>query len=169
MKKYSKKKPLNSHCKKTINPIEKEKTQKRTYNNLQGNWKEKLYSMTDEQKKENILLYASQGNKKLVKMLYESMINPDLNASYYGDNALTLASRNGDFSTVKYLVEKGIDIDFIGANGRSALHTYARKGMYAETKFLLENNASPNNTGFMEQTPLFEAVINNKPEIIELL
>ena len=169
MKKYSKKKPLNSHCKNKFNPLEKMTEKKRSYDNLEDDWKENLLSLTDNDKKTKILFYCSKGNKKMVKLLFESMQVPDINVSYSGDNGLTLASRTGDFATVKYLVKNGIDIDFIGSNGRSALHTYARKGLLTECKFLLDNLADPNNLGFKGQTPLFEAVINNKPEVIEML
>ena len=169
MKKYSKKKPLNSYCKQKVNPLEKIQVKKRTYNNLESNWREKLENLPDEKKQELMLLYASKGNKKLVKILYELMQEPNINACLFGDNCLTLASRNGDFATVKYVVNKGIDIDFVGADGKSALHTYAYKGLYTQCKFLLDNFANPDNKGFMEQTPLFDAVINNKPQIITLL
>ena len=169
MKKYSKKKPLNSHCIKKINPLENIQPQRRDYKHLKDNWREKLEVLTDQQKQEKMLLYSSQGNKKLVKILYETMQNPTLDFSYAGDNCLTLAARSGDFKTVKYLVEQGIDIDYVGADGKTALQTYAYKGMLHHCKYLLDHFANPDTKGFMGQTALFDAVINNKPEIITLL
>lgn len=169
MKKYSKKKPLNSYCCEKANPLENIQAQKRNYKNLESDWREKLVALTDEQKKDKMLLYSTQGNKKLVKILYETMQEPTLDFTFAGDNCLTLAARSGDFQTVKYLVEQGIDIDFVGADGKTALQTYAFKGMVHHCKFLLDHFANPDTKGFMEETALFGAVINNQPEIIKLL
>lgn len=179
MKKYSKKKPLNSYCQPTVNELEKEKVGVRDYKHLSNKWMENMFSLPFDQKQYLFMLYSSQGNKKLVKLLvedsdYNHQLNPNnpkinVNYIYQKDNALTLAARNGDMATVKYLVENGVDIDFVGADGKTALHTFAYKGMENNCQYLLDNFANVNVLGAYHQTPIFDATINNQPEVIELL
>lgn len=169
MKKFSKKKPLNSICIKSPNPLEDVKKQKRDYRHLPTNWQQELLSLPTEEKEMKMLLYSAQGHRNLVKMIYESSSEININCTYYEDNCLTLAARSGDFATVKYLIGKGIDINFVGADGKSALHTYSRKGMLNECRYLLDNQALADNEGAYGQPPIFDAVIENNTEIIELL
>lgn len=168
MKKFSKKKPLNGYCKPKANSLEKQKEETRDYKHLSSNWLEKLLKMPKEKQQYLFMLYSTQGNKKLVKILHE-YCNIDINYVYENDNALTLAARSGDMATVKYLVQKNIDINFVGADGKTALQTFAYKGMVANCRYLLDNDANPNKPGAYNQTPIFDAVINNRTDIVDLL
>lgn len=179
MKKFTKKKPLNSYCQPAINSLEKEKVQVRDYKHLSPRWLEELLGSSYEERQYLFMLYSAQGNKKLVKLLYEHSVNEhnadptkkalDINFVFEGDSALTLAARKGDMATVKYLLENNINPDFVGADGKTALQTFAFKGMTNNCQYLLDCFANPNMTGAYKQSAIFDATINNQPEVIEIL
>ena len=179
MKKFAKKKPLNTYCQPVVNSLEKVKVQVRDYKHLSPRWLEKLLESPFEKRQYLFMLYSAQGNKKLVKLLYEHSVaehqsDPsqktiDINFVYEGDNALTLAARNGDMATVRYLLQNNINPDFVGADGKTALQTFAFKGMTQNCQYLLDCFANANATGAYGQSAIFDATINNHPDVIEIL
>lgn len=179
MKKFAKKKPLNNYCKPVINSLEKEKVQVRDYKHLSPSWFEEILGSSYDKRQYLFMLYSTQGNKKLVKLLYEHSVTEnfldsnqkalDINFVYENDNALTLAARNGDMATIKYLLKNNIDINFVGADGKTALQTFAFRGMLKKCQYLLDCFADPNMTGAYNQSAIFDATINNQHEIIDLL
>lgn len=70
-------------------------------------------------------------------------INPLTYRTPEGDSCLHIAAGRGDFSSVKSLVEFGLDINLHGDMGNTPLH-YAKKGGFNEVvNFLLAHGAEP--------------------------
>jgi uncharacterized protein len=79
------------------------------------------------------------------------------------------ASANGTLEIVKYLVERGFDVNASdGRDGRSPLDYACDAGNYAIAEYLLDHGASLDSS---ESTVdiLFGAIVSQSPEIVQLL
>lgn len=88
------------------------------------------------------------------KWLYTSL-NFDIK-NYYGDNILTYICRNRYhiYMIVSFLLSLGIDINYRGYRGYTALHILIIRNRYQEAKFLLDNGANPNISNKRGRYPL---------------
>lgn len=72
-------------------------------------------------------------------------INFDIK-NYYGDNILTYRCRSRyiDHITMRILLSLGIDLNYRGYRGYTALHILITRNEYQRARFLLDNGANPN-------------------------
>src|SRR5665647_1709331 len=114
---------------------------------------------------ETALMFAAKSNLEMVKLLVErgAAINQT------GWNPLIYAAWQGKTDVVKYLLEKGADIDALSPNGISALMMAARGGHFDTVKLLLWEVADPNIRSESGITALAWALKAGNTEIAELL
>ncbi|MDN5248396.1 MAG: ankyrin repeat domain-containing protein [Wolbachia endosymbiont of Tyrophagus putrescentiae] len=108
-------------------------------------------------------------NLETIKSLMENNIS-------IGEKALSYAAREGCLEIIKFLVEKGVDVNAANKFKWTALHSAADKGYLEIVAFLLENGANPNINDSNGKKPRRIAVMasrhnKDKPydEIISLL
>ena len=109
----------------------------------------------------------NSNNLKIVQYLVEH--GADVNATRdMNFTSLMDASRKGYNDIVQYLLEKGADPELMDSSGRKALHSAARGGHFLVSKLLVETGVTmeKDNNGL---TPLIEAAMNSKTEIVEYL
>ncbi|KAL3428453.1 ankyrin repeat protein [Phlyctema vagabunda] len=88
----------------------------------------------------------------------------------FGNSPLHLAAINGHDSTIKLLLKFGaLDIDAKNQLGSTALIIAAAYGWHIVTKTLLNVGADIGSLNHHLNTPLHQAAIGNKPEIITIL
>lgn len=86
--------------------------------------------------------------------------------------ALAYAARNGDVDMVRYLIERGANVDAHDAAraGETALYEAVSCGHFEVARLLVEHGADPNIPGFMQHTALGVARRRIRaPEFYELL
>ena len=114
-----------------------------------------------------LLVIAAREKSDKVAAALASAPNVDLEKEdKAGENALMLASLNGDTGLVKLLIDKGAEVN---KKGWAPLHYAATSGQDAVVKVLLDHSAyidteSPNGT-----TPLMMAARGNHPSTVNLL
>ena len=86
-----------------------------------------------------------------------------------GWNPLIYAAWQGRTHVVKYLLEKGAEIDALSPNGISALMMAARGGHFETVKLLLWEVADPNIKGDSGSTALAWALKAGNTDIADLL
>lgn len=86
---------------------------------------------------------------------------------YNNDSPLLVAAQNDHDFLVRYLIEKGADVNAAESN-ESALMIYAEKGNLKAVKFLLKHNADPNIENNKENAYIL-AARNGHLEVIKLL
>lgn len=156
---------------------------KRTYNNTQSDWVDKEELKSKEEKNFDLLKYAFEGNKKMMKVALTTGVGADINTTdSNGNNALILAVYSGDVDAVKFLVnfhkdEKSnvldyvtpIDLNHINKDLLSALHLAVYLNNVQVVKVLLEAGLDANVVGKFKETPIMFATRANNAEMIELL
>lgn len=118
-------------------------------------------------------LCSAAGTGDLTKVSEYLQEGVDVNATFYGRTALNDASLAGQIDVVKYLVEKGANINHVNSDGRTSLCLAINAGHYHVARYLLDIGADVN-MGRDRYTPLFEAVVGGhnkyiKPAFIESL
>lgn len=168
MGKYKTKKHLSLDICKNESWAKYNHKQNRTYKNVDDNWQEALEKMPREKKKELFFKYALEGNKKMLKAIYTSEGEPvDLNAKDLdGNNALMFALKSGRRDAIKYLLEIGIDVNYVNELGFSPLHFAVRKNNLGLVALLVDSGANVNIEGKNGETPLFDAVFENNGEMV---
>ena len=168
-KKYSTKKHLPLKISSEDSWEEYNQKQVRRYYNTNSNWKQKMQTLPDEEKQRLFFKYALEGNKKMVKFLFENG-KVDLDAvDADGNTPLMFAVKSGKREVAEYLLKKGAKVDYIDNFGVSPLHLATRKNSLELVTLFLEYGANINICDNYNQTPIFDAVMENNPKMIELL
>lgn len=82
-------------------------------------------------------------------------------------SALLLAARDaGDLDLVRFLHERGAQIDRADASGRTPLSYAASAGRTEIARYLLANGAALDSSDRRGRTPLFHAVLGNQLEMV---
>eukprot|EP00088_Acartia_fossae_P062336 TRINITY_DN751_c0_g1_i20.p1 TRINITY_DN751_c0_g1~~TRINITY_DN751_c0_g1_i20.p1 ORF type:complete len:364 (-),score=62.00 TRINITY_DN751_c0_g1_i20:504-1526(-) len=118
----------------------------------------------------SLLVASSRGNLSAVKQLVEndhSLINQT--NSIDSCTALHRSASNGHFYTVKYLVQKGIDVNKKNKVGRTALHWAAQYGHKDIVQYLTNHGADVNAQCNMGKTALDLAIFWKKTDCAEIL
>ena len=89
-----------------------------------------------------IIHAADEGNLNVLKLLHQSGANIH-HVTNDGDNALMSAILGtGDYDTVRWLIEKGVDVNFCNKDGRTAVLYAAELGPLNVLKFLHRKGAN---------------------------
>jgi ankyrin repeat protein len=132
------------------------------------------------------LLKNSCGHTKLLNLILKTNSNMLTEISLYPEDKsmvrqlrfegelknplIVRAARNGEFPFVKYLInDVGVDIDAVDANGNSALSWAAYSGFYEIVEHLFASGANINLQGFHQNTPLLNAALQKRTEVVQLL
>jgi len=114
---------------------------------------------------------AATGRLDLVKELVEK--KPALAKAFSPDGfpVVSLAAVFGHLDVVRFLAEKGADINAVASNGSgyNALTGSVTSGHTELVKWLLETGADPNYRYGPGYTPLLAAAANGRLEIVKLL
>ncbi|MBD3170229.1 MAG: hypothetical protein GF307_12155 [candidate division Zixibacteria bacterium] len=110
-----------------------------------------------------------EGNLDQVKELLES--NPDLiNATYnYGQSVMHAAAYSGHIEIVKYLIEKGADVNARSGQNSNPLHGAAYYGHEDIVKLLIENGAEVDNPNAYDYRPMLSACAGGHLNIVKML
>ena len=84
------------------------------------------------------------------------------------DTPLSLAIEEHHFPIMKYLVEKGANVDFY-KNGKSLLQSVSSQGFQKTVKFLLKNGADVNFKDIYGRTSLHMASFSGHLNVVKLL
>ena len=99
-------------------------------------------SLTDDESVE-FTEALGKGNIKLVKKYIDAGV--DVNATYFAWAPIQMAATKGQFEMVKYLTEKGADLDYVHPMTKmTAFHLAAYDGHYKIVKYLAEHGADVN-------------------------
>jgi ankyrin repeat protein len=79
------------------------------------------------------------------------------------------ATSKGSVQSVKWLLDKKVDLNLKGSEGELAIHVAASKGLDDIILLLLDQGSEINSTNIYGQTPLHRAVIWNKESTARLL
>jgi ankyrin repeat protein len=82
---------------------------------------------------------------------------------------LLAAINAGNKAMVKFLIDRGANVNFKGQNGDTPLHFAARKGFQAVTEVLLASHADVNAQNIFGMPPLFVAVQGGQLKIVQLM
>lgn len=102
----------------------------------------------------------------------ESPESPNLNAVllWHGLRTMLLQeAKNGNESTVRQLLQKGVDPNFTGPEGWTPLFWAANRGYGPTARLLLEKGANPDFQSQEGLTPLWTAVYNHHDGVVRLL
>lgn len=168
MSKYKHKKHLSLQIAETERWSKYNHKQQRTYRTVDDNWKEDLNLIPGAKKLELFYKYAFEGNKKMLKYIFESEGNAfDIN-SFDKDhnNVLMYAVKSGKKEVVKYLLEIGVNPNYINNLGFSPFHLAVRKNRFDLVATLFDSGASIDILDVDGQTAIFDAVCENNPKMI---
>lgn len=85
-------------------------------------------------------------------------------------NPLGMSASEGNVDAIKYLLSKGVDVNYPDSCGIKALSRATHKKHYEAAKELLKSGAKPNtNDGQYCDTSFFSAVESDLPEFVNLL
>ena len=108
-------------------------------------------------------------NKRITEILISKGANI-LDVDNEGNTGLHLASENGNFETVKYLLNtKKCNLDIENKEQFTALHLSSINGNLNICKLLIENGANLNCLNSRKRTPLHLASSNGNSEIVRYL
>ncbi|HSH54385.1 MAG TPA: ankyrin repeat domain-containing protein [Methylotenera sp.] len=99
-------------------------------------------ALTDDQSVE-FTDAIGRGDMKIVKKYVEGGV--DVNATYFAWSPIQMAATKGKFETVKYLTEKGADVNYVHPLTKmTAFHLAAYDGFSDIVKYLAEHGADVN-------------------------
>ncbi|XP_031636939.1 26S proteasome non-ATPase regulatory subunit 10-like [Contarinia nasturtii] len=93
----------------------------------------------------------------------------NVNAKDWKNETLHGAAENGHTNTLKFLIEKGANVDAKNENKETPLHKAAWNGQTDAVKILLESGANVNAEDWLNKTPLHKAASNGQLDIIKIL
>ena len=113
--------------------------------------------------------YTDKGDFEKIKEFVEKDENV-LNMRLAKDETmLTIASYNGYYDIVDYLIQKGANVHLRNGNNNNALINASMSGHADEAKLLLDSGAKINARGNSGKTALHFAAQNRHPEVVKLL
>ena len=128
-----------------------------------------LLSIASEEDLEGLLEAAETGNLEELQKLIGSGMDPNT-ADDEGETALILATDNGYFEIVKYLLgRRDVDPDLQNNCGYTALIWASHRGFENIAKLLLKHNADPDLQNNYGKTALIWASIGRDDKVVELL
>lgn len=104
------------------------------------------------------LISSSEVSLTVLKKFLGNVKCDNLDELYDGLTLLRIASRRGKTNAFQYLIERGADVNFRGADQSQALHHAAQHGSFKCCKYLLENGAEVNSRDDDGWTPILFAV-----------
>ncbi|MGV6832606.1 MAG: ankyrin repeat domain-containing protein [bacterium] len=113
--------------------------------------------------------YVEEDDYKGIKMLTETY---GINCyDSYKRTFLIIAASKGNEAVLKFLIEKGADINFQDKNGYCALHFAAQNKESRITEILLKNGANLNLKDLHGNSPIWTAIMNAKQDfsIVKML
>jgi len=127
------------------------------------------------EEKDELLKASNKGNLKLIKTLIEKG-GPTLLKDDYSIQALLHATEEEHLDVVKFLVEKGVELNDTGSSyiedeefQKTALMIAAAKGNLEMVKYLVEKGAEVDWAGYNEETPLHCACESGNFEMVKFL
>jgi ankyrin repeat protein len=125
--------------------------------------------MTDDEIFNNFIFFEGvlAGNQDIMKDILNKGFNinsTDIN----GLSAISYAAFRQDTNTLKFLIDKGINVDFEW-KGSTSLHVTCEYGLYVPTRILLEAGANPFLLDLNNRTPRDYASANGFTKVVELL
>jgi ankyrin repeat protein len=162
--------PNNVNPQTTINirPLNlKERPKRRPYDPLLQNTNENIQEINKE--KQEFFDNCENGKLGLVKRSLG--INPNLIYAKDEQNRTCLhyAVRGGKLDLVKYLIQKGADVNAININHKNSLHFAARYGTLEVFKYLVNKGLNINSQDINNVTPLHDAVFGIKIDVVSFL
>jgi len=137
------------------------------------------FSLPKSMKRSVVILYLFEGKKfeDEGKVTLEELIvyfnhTSDKLDDYIDDRKRTLlhkSSMSGDSKVVKYLVERGANINARDDQNWTPLHLSIREGNFDVCKYLIENGANINAKTYSGWTPSYIANIYRRPKILQYL
>ncbi|MBQ7885130.1 MAG: ankyrin repeat domain-containing protein [Clostridia bacterium] len=168
-KKYSKKKHLPLKITSEETWAELHRKQVRTYNNTSANWKQNFVAKPKEEQIRLMFKYALDGNKKMLKFIYQNC-DIDFNITDAdGNTPLMFAVKSGSREAVEYVLNNGANVNYLNNLGITPLHLATRKNSQTLVRVLLEFGAFVDIEDAYMQTPIFDAVQENNAEMIKYL
>ncbi len=171
MKKYYQKKHLSLDVNVNESWVKKNHKEHRTYRNVDDHWKTNLEDFEGSHKLNLFFKYALEGNKKMLKYIFEAD-GDSFNINAFdkdNNNVLMYAVKSGRGEVVKYLLEIGVNPNYTNIIGLSPFHLAVRKNSFELVATLYDNGADINIADLEEQTAMFDAVCENNPKMIACL
>jgi ankyrin repeat protein len=117
------------------------------------------------------LNYVKSDNmSSLLKIIDRPSVVGNINKKYNGDSLLLIATRKGNYNTVKVLLSRNADPNMQDLGGATPLHIAVRKNNKSLVHLLLSSKKAninmQDNEGY---TPLMRAVEIGLPDIVSLL
>jgi hypothetical protein len=120
-------------------------------------------------REQRLLEAAREGDRATVERALELGV-PVESADDLGRSALLLAARDaGDLELVRFLHERGAEIDRPDADGRTPLSFAAAAGRLELVRYLAREGAAVDSKDDRDRTPLFHAVLFDRRETVAWL
>lgn len=110
---------------------------------------------------------AAKGDLATVKR--ELQKGEDVNGEHAGTSLLSLATKNGRLEMVKFLVDKGANVNHGAINGTAPLMLAATNGHLDVVKFLVDKGADVNAKDHKGGTPLMAAAREGHLDMVKFL
>jgi len=116
------------------------------------------------------LVWAVSNNKlNVVRVMVEQYLIPLNVQNFDGETAISIAVSSGQYETVKYLIERGANLNLSNCRCESPLHHGVVIGNLEISRLLVENGSYLDAEDECGDTPLHFAVREDKTEIVDFL
>jgi ankyrin repeat protein len=128
----------------------------------------------DNSNNNGLLRAAANGHHSVVKLLLErfpNLLRPaaPLGQPHLLETPLKLAAERGHEETVRVLLDKGVEVDYIHRHGDTALYSAAVEGREGTVRLLLEAGADPSTKLESGATPLITAISKGHTGVARIL